>query len=49
MDKKVINKKIIVKCVAKMAADKAVIRSFLKGKTPASALSERGIKFARPI
>jgi len=43
------NKEAIIKSVAKMAADKVIIRSFLKGKTPIETLTQKGIKLAKPI
>jgi len=46
---KVINKEEIMKSVAKMVSDKALVRSFLKGNTPIEKLTQKGIKFARPI
>lgn len=49
MNAKVINKEEIMKSVAKMVSDKALVRSFLKGSTPIEKLTQKGIKFARPI
>ena len=44
-----INKETIIKSVAKMASDKEAVRSYLKGKTSLKSLTEKGIKFAKPI
>ncbi|MBG6109841.1 hypothetical protein H4V97_001400 [Flavobacterium sp. CG_23.5] len=49
MNKKVINKETIMKSVAKMVSDKSMVRSFLKGNTPIEALTQKGIKFAKPL
>ncbi len=49
MNDKKINKEAIMKSVAKMASDKALVRSFLKGNTPIEKLTQKGIKFAKPI
>jgi hypothetical protein len=49
MNNKTINKEAIMKSVAKMVSDKAMVRSFLKGNTPIEKLTQKGIKFAKPI
>ncbi|MEN9907735.1 MAG: hypothetical protein RLZZ540_876 [Bacteroidota bacterium] len=49
MNKKVVNKDAIIKSVTKMVSDKAIVRSFLKGNTPIEKLTQKGIKFAKPI
>lgn len=49
MKKIVINKEAVLSSVAKMVADKAAVRSFLKGKTDMETLTQKGIKFAKPI
>jgi hypothetical protein len=49
MNKKTINKEVIIKSITKMVEDKALIRSYLKGNTPIKKLTERGIKFVAPI
>lgn len=49
MNNKAINKEAIMKSVAKMVSDKAMVRSFLKGNTPIEKLTQKGIKFAKPI
>lgn len=38
-----------MKSVAKMVSDKAMVRSFLKGNIPIEKLTQKGIKFAKPI
>jgi hypothetical protein len=49
MNNKVVNKDAIIKSVTKMVSDKAVVQSFLKGNTPIEKLTQKGIKFAKPI
>jgi hypothetical protein len=49
MKKIVINKEAVIASVAKMVADKSAVRSFLKGKTSIETLTQKGIKFAKPI
>ena len=49
MNKKVVNKQVVIKSVTKMVSDKALVRSFLKGNTPIEKLTQKGIKFAKPI
>lgn len=49
MNNKVVNKEAIIKSVTKMVSDKAIVRSFLKGNIPIEKLTQKGIKFAKPI
>ncbi len=49
MNNKVVNKEAIMKSVTKMVSDKAMVRSFLKGNTPIEKLTQKGIRFAKPI
>ena len=49
MKKIVIDKEAVISLVAKMVADKSAVRSFLKGKTSIETLTQKGIKFAKPI
>jgi hypothetical protein len=49
MNNKTINKEAIMKSITKMVSDKAMVRSFLKGNTPIEKLTQKGIKFAKPI
>lgn len=49
MNNKTINKEAIMKSVAKMVSDKAMVRLFLKGYTPIEKLTQKGINFAKPI
>jgi hypothetical protein len=49
MKKSAINKEVVISSVTKMVADKAAVRSFLKGKTSIETLTQKGIKFAKPI
>ncbi|MFZ4798200.1 MAG: hypothetical protein ACOYMA_11950 [Bacteroidia bacterium] len=49
MKKTVVNKEKAIKSVIKMIADKATIRSYLKGEISINKLAEKGIKLARPL
>jgi hypothetical protein len=49
MENKIVNKETIIKSITKMVADKAVVRSFLKGKTTIESLTQKGIKLAKPL
>lgn len=49
MKKIVIDKEAVISSVANMVADKSAVRSFLKGKTSIETLTQKGIKFAKPI
>lgn len=49
MNNKTINKEAIMKSITKMVSDKAMVRSFLKGNTPIEKLTQKEIKFAKPI
>jgi len=49
MKKQTIDKKKILKSVAKMVTDKEVVRSYIKGKTSIQTLTKKGIKFAKPL
>ncbi|MBO9620298.1 MAG: hypothetical protein J7539_14825 [Niabella sp.] len=49
MNKKPISKKNILKAVAKIATDKEMVRSYVKGKTSLKTLAQKGIKFAKPV
>ena len=49
MNNKTINKEAIMKSITKMVSDKAMVRSFLKGNTPIEKLTQKGIKFDKPI
>ncbi len=44
-----INKKKIVESVAKLIADKDVVRSYIKGKVTLKSLTDKGIKLAKPL
>jgi len=44
-----LKKKLILKSVAKMQADKDAVRSYLKGKTSIQSLTEKGIKLVKPF
>lgn len=44
-----ISKQVILKSVAKIATDKEIVRSYIKGKTPIQTLTKKGIKFAKPL
>lgn len=47
--KKNITKDSVLKSITKMVTDKATVRSFLKGNTSIEAVTQKGIKFAKPI
>jgi hypothetical protein len=47
--KKNITKESVIKSITKMVTDKATVRSFLKGKTSIETVTQKGIKFAKPI
>ena len=49
MKKNEIKKETVLKSITKMAADKEVVRSYIKGKTPIQTLTRKGIKFAKPL
>lgn len=49
MQKQDVKKETIIKSVSKMAADKEIVRSYIKGKTSIQTLTEKGIKFAKPL
>ena len=49
MKKNEINKKIVLKSLAKMISDKEIVQSYIKGKTTLAALTQKGIKFAKPL
>ena len=49
MNNKTINKEAIMKSITKMISDKAMVHSFLKGNTPIEKLTQKGIKFAKPL
>ncbi len=49
MKTKEINKEIVLKSLAKMFADKKSVLSYIKGKTTLSAITKKGIKFAKPL
>lgn len=49
MKKIVIDKEAVISSVAKMVSDKSAVRSFLKGRISIETLTQKGIKFAKPI
>ncbi len=44
-----ITKESIMKSITKMVEDKATVRSFLKGNTSIETVTQKGIKFAKPL
>lgn len=40
---------MVVKSIAKMIADKELVRSYIKGKTSLQTLTKKGIKLAKPL
>lgn len=49
MKKQNFDKKTILKSVAKIVADKEVVRSYIKGKTSIQTIAKKGIKLAKPL
>ena len=49
MKKQTIDKKQVLKSVAKTVTDKEVVRSYIKGKTSIQTVTKKGIKFAKPL
>ena len=49
MNKKKINKALIIKSITKMVSDKEAVRSYIKGSTDFKTIDKKGIKFAKPI
>lgn len=45
----VIKKDAVLPAVLKMVADKAAVRSYLKGNSTIETLKQKGIKLAKPI
>lgn len=49
MNKKEINKEVLLKSVEKMLSNKESVLSYIKGKTSLKTLTQKGIKFAKPL
>lgn len=49
MKKQNIDKKQVLKSVAKMVADKEAVISYIQGKTSIHTLTKKGIRFAKPL
>jgi hypothetical protein len=49
MKTKEINKDMVLKSVEKMLTNKASVLLYIKGETTLSALTQKGIKFAKPL
>ena len=49
MKKKEIKKDVVLKSFAKMVSNKDSVLSYIKGKTTLHALTQKGIKFAKPL
>lgn len=49
MNKKKINKAVIMKSIAKMVTDKEIVSSYMKGNVDFKTLKEKGIKIANPL
>jgi hypothetical protein len=47
--KKEIDKKIVLKSLAKMISNKESVISYFKGNTSLKTLKQKGIKFANPL
>jgi len=49
MEKKQIKKEVVLKSITKMVADKKAVRSYMKGETSLAALTQKGIRFGKPL
>lgn len=49
MKNKGINKEVFLKSVEKMLSNKQSVLSYIKGKTTLKTLTQKGIKFAKPL
>ncbi|MGY6544218.1 hypothetical protein [Arthrospiribacter ruber] len=49
MAKDNINREKIVQSVSKMIKDKETVRAYIKGEIPIEKVTEKGIKFAKPL
>lgn len=49
MKKKAINKETVLKSVVKMVSNKESVLLYIKGKTSLNTLTQKGIKFAKPL
>ncbi|WP_166670765.1 hypothetical protein [Olivibacter sp. XZL3] len=49
MKKQDVKKEMVVKSIAKMIADKELVRSYIKGKTSLQTITKKGIKLAKPL
>ena len=49
MKNKEINKEVFLKSVEKMLSNKQSVLSYIKGKTTLKTLTQKGIKFAKPL
>jgi len=49
MKKRIVEKKRLSKALEKMLADKALVVSYIKGRTTLNTLTKKGIKFAKPV
>ncbi len=49
MKKREINKEVVLKSVAKMLSNKESVLLYIKGKTTLKTLTQKGIKFAKPL
>ena len=47
--RKELNKKLIIKSVVKLVTEKEAVRSYIKGKSSIESLTNKGIKFAKPL
>jgi len=49
MDINRINKETVINSLAKLVANKRLVRSYLKGEISAQTLTENGIRLAKPL
>ena len=49
MKKKEIKKDVVLQSLAKMLSNKESVLSYIKGNTTLNALTQKGIKFAKPL
>ena len=49
MKNKKIDKEVLLKSVEKMLSNKESVLSYIKGKTTLKTLTQKGIKFAKPL
>lgn len=43
------NREIVIKSIKKIVSDKAIVSSYIKGKTSFQTVTKKGVKFAKPL